>query len=190
MALVTCSECQGNVSTSAAACPHCGHPLASVAPSAAIAPVVRPSKPTSGFRWRPLVIAVGGMTFLYLVWAGQHGKRLISDTPLQVISEKFELKEGETRSWSLHLANARPVEVVAETEQKPVNVYVLPANGWGEFNRGTTFQYIEALSENGTMHMSKKALLREGDWYVAVTRPKEALLFGHPAVVNLAVMER
>jgi len=27
MALITCSECKGNVSTGARACPHCGHPL-------------------------------------------------------------------------------------------------------------------------------------------------------------------
>ena len=38
MALIRCGECQGQVSDKAAACPHCGAPVASVLPSNVVGP--------------------------------------------------------------------------------------------------------------------------------------------------------
>lgn len=47
MALIRCVECQGSVSTLAAACPHCGAPVsANLTPTAALSPeVVAPAMP-------------------------------------------------------------------------------------------------------------------------------------------------
>jgi hypothetical protein len=39
MALITCTECGGQVSDKASACPKCGHPLRATAPSAPSGPV-------------------------------------------------------------------------------------------------------------------------------------------------------
>src|SRR3984893_18010712 len=49
MALVTCSECNGSLSTLAASCPHCGPPAASSVPSpepVVVSPAAAPAAPS------------------------------------------------------------------------------------------------------------------------------------------------
>jgi hypothetical protein len=56
MALVECPECRGQVSDAAAACPHCGHPVAKTAVEKQPA---SKRKKNSGCGWALLLIGVG-----------------------------------------------------------------------------------------------------------------------------------
>ena len=58
MAIVKCAECGGAVSTTAGACPHCGHPIAGTAAPAATATVI--PNPTKANIKRKSSFAGGG----------------------------------------------------------------------------------------------------------------------------------
>jgi len=65
MALTACPECQGKVSSAAASCPHCGHPLGKSAPGMA-QPLISPRNPPA---------AVGAETVL---WEGSPSLRVLA----------------------------------------------------------------------------------------------------------------
>lgn len=68
MALIACTECAGQVSDKAGACPHCGAPVSNTASPelVAAAPAVIKSKGGSLWKW-VLGVPVGGFVLLMLV---------------------------------------------------------------------------------------------------------------------------
>lgn len=74
MALIACAECGKEISDKAAACPHCGAPVASTSPkrgtyyndTPAPAPVTAPPSGSSWWKWL-IGVPVGGFMLLMLI---------------------------------------------------------------------------------------------------------------------------
>ena len=90
MAVLTCADCGGTVSTSASACPHCGAPTSAQSSAAGAA---KPKKKPSSTR------SIGG-GFVFLIigvaiyfWAQQHNPNLgLGEAIMSIGSDRWVLK--------------------------------------------------------------------------------------------------
>jgi antitoxin component HigA of HigAB toxin-antitoxin module len=202
MAVVNCSECSGAVSQAAAACPHCGHPRtplgAHVSSSDAGLGAAAGSALRFGGKALRAVFLIAGTLVVVLLLVkllNQHATppRPPKPPPQTLLDDRFELQEGQYRSLSFHLPQPREIELSMDAAQKPVNVYLLTADQWGQFTQneasifGSGFNYTKALSQRRTMKLERTATLPEGDWHLTVERPKESIIFKEPAVVTIKV---
>lgn len=197
MAVVDCAECGGAVSQAAAACPHCGDPRTPLGGAASIGGGIGVAAGSAlrlgGRVLRTLLVLAGAFVVLILALKLFHKNA----PPQTLMNERIELDEGKSRYLSFHLATPREVHVQMDAQPKPVNVYLFNADEWGEFNQhianplgGGRFHYNTALSQEGTMMLSKTATIPEGDWHIAVERPREAIFFKDASVVTIKVTEK
>ncbi|WP_216669826.1 hypothetical protein [Corallococcus exiguus] len=211
MALISCGECNKEISDKAAACVNCGAPVPRAAPPAQVAgglTAAGPAAPHSAPQAKSAPAKKGGLTLarvilygvllglLFIVYKMKTGSSLAGALrgPQTIVSETVVLKEGEAKGYGFVVPSDLRVEVKVTAGPQPVNVMLMTEAQWKKYVSlkgklfGGTFEYKQALSKQSVLRMSESDVLPAGQYRVVVERPQEALLFKKDTSATVAII--
>ncbi len=182
MPLITCPECQKQVSDQAASCPGCGHPMRAApppppppahAPPAAPPVIVQAPARSNAGCWLIGcgVLLVGGI-LLALVGA--------YFMPQEVLSETASIDPLSYRHYDLTLEEEATVELTIEADKPGVTVYVVAQEFWEKLEKAGagidpgTLKDIEGLRMKNVTDKTRDAVLEKGEYKIFVMHPDTA----------------
>lgn len=161
MALITCPECAHEVSTSAAACPNCGHPFAK--------PVVQPRvvvqefvEEDSGFpKWAFIPLGLLGVVLLFVAFAFLRKGEDDTQRNINVRVAGQTTAGNATREITVR-PDSPPNQVVVPSTSQPSTVVVPPSTTSAQPPSTTTIPSTETAlpPDKGTVSLEAKVLSR------------------------------
>lgn len=216
MALITCGECQKQVSDKAATCPNCGAPVVGAqtgAAALAAAPAVNPTpaapatqavaqakavapKKKSGLTTSRVILwgILLGLVWLFFKMSTGSSVAGAIRGPQTLVNETIELKEGNAMGYGFVIPTDRRIEVRVNANPKPVNVMLMTEEQWGKYQNvrgklfGGQFEYKRALSKKEVLQMAESDVLPAGRYRVVVERAEEALLFKKSTAATITII--
>lgn len=200
MALINCTECGKQLSEKAPACPHCGAPLTVTTDSQT------PTTSARKFSTGRLIVAVLllGVAVLF-AWGTWRAMRSNEAAPLsagigaalrqprKLVNERVQLNEGQYVQYSFALNSDARVQVQVTAQPKQVDVMLMTRADAEKFRAvasklfGGEYTYRQALSGMSVLRMDKTEVLPNGEWWIIVRRPSEAILFQEATAVEIIV---
>ena len=182
--LINCPTCDKQVSSEAAACPECGHPLTPSAPA--------PERKKKFSLVRVLVL-LGAVLGLIVIWNPSGAKdtagRLLSGGEQVVVDEEFGVP---AKSWQMRVfrvKRAAVIEVSVRSDGDGVNVYLQSEKHYKEFEAankalfGGEYHHYQDFYMPRAKRNTEKGRLGSGTYYVVIENLAKASFNVHLKIV-------